>query len=31
MAQLEPAGLYVAAGRALTFTPRSAVEQRLSG
>jgi probable HAF family extracellular repeat protein len=31
MAQLEPAGLYVAAGRTLTFTPRSAVRQRLGG
>jgi hypothetical protein len=31
MAQLEPAGLYVAAGRTLTFSPRSAVRQRLGG
>jgi len=28
-AQLEPDGLYIAAGRTLTFTPRSQVEQRL--
>jgi hypothetical protein len=28
-AQLEPDGLYIAAGSTLTFTPRSQVEQRL--